>query len=123
MRTLGTCVLTGLAFLLWVGAALAVRADLVSVKDLLAEPDRWHGRSVGVAGSVGRLEARTSQRGNPYYTFVLSDGDARVTVFSYGAPEVRNGHRVRVEGTFLKVERVGQYTFHSQVDAQRITTL
>lgn len=113
--------LAGLAILVWAVGAAAPRADLVTVKDLLAEPEKWHGRAVLVSGSVSKLEPRTSQRGNPYYTFVLSDGFASVNVFSYGAPQIRDTSRVQVEGTFLKIKRVGKYTFQNQVDARRIT--
>ena len=102
-------------------SALAARADLVAVKNLLAQPDKWDGQPVMVTGVVSRLDARTSQRGNAYYTFVLTDGLASVNVFGYGAPEVKDGSRVQVEGTFLKVNRVGRYTFHNQVNARRIT--
>ncbi len=109
-----------LAIVLWVGSALAARADLIAVKELQAEPDKWHGRAVVVSGSVSRLEARTSQRGNPYYTFVLTDGLASVNVFSYGVPQIKDTIRVQVEGTFLKIKRVGKYTFQNQVDARRI---
>ena len=113
--------LAGLVLLFWASGALAARADLVTVKDLMAASDKWHGRAVVVSGSVSKLEPRTSQRGNPYYTFVLSDGLATVNVFSYGAPQIKNLDRVQVEGTFLKVKRVGNYTFQNQVDARRIT--
>jgi cytochrome c-type biogenesis protein CcmE len=102
-------------------SALAARADLVAVKDLLAQPDKWNGQSVVVTGVVSRLDARTSQRGNAYYTFVLTDSLASVNVFSYGVPQIKDTSRVQVEGTYLKVNRVGKYTFHNQVNARRIT--
>ena len=102
-------------------SALAARADLVGVKVLLAQPDKWHGQPVVVTGVVSRLDAKTSQKGNPYYTFVLTDGLSSVNVFSYGSPQIRDTSRVQVEGTFLKVNRVGKYTFHNQVNARRIT--
>jgi cytochrome c-type biogenesis protein CcmE len=102
-------------------SALAARADLVMVKDLLAQPDRWHGQAVVVTGVVSQLDAKTSQKGNPYYTFVLTDGPASVKVFSYGVPQIKDTSRVQVEGTYLKVNRVGKYTFHNQVNARRIT--
>lgn len=123
MPTARIALLATLALVLWAAAAVAVRADLVTVKELLAEPDKWHGRAVAVSGSVGKLEPRTSQRGNPYYTFRLNDGRQSLTVFSYGTPDVRDGNRVQVEGTFLKVNRVGKYTFQNQVDAIRILVL
>lgn len=123
MPTARIALLATLVLVLWAAAAPAVRADLVTVKELLAEPDKWHGRAVVVSGSVGKLEPRTSQRGNPYYTFRLNDGRQSVTVFSYGTPEVRDGNRVQIEGTFLKVNRVGKYTFQNQVNAIRILVL
>ena len=123
MRRLPVVLPAALALVLWAVSVLAAGADLVTVKELLAEPDKWHGRAVVVTGSVGKLEPRTSQRGNPYYTFLLNDGKQSVTVFSYGTPEVKDGNRVQVEGTFLKVKRVGKYTFQNQVDAIRIGVL
>ena len=102
-------------------SALAARADLVAVKDLLAQPDKWNGQSVVVTGVVSRLDAKTSQKGNSYYNFVLTDGLASVNVFSYGVPQIKDTSRVQVEGTYLKVKRVGKYTFQNQVDARRIT--
>lgn len=104
-------------------SALAARSDLVAVKDLLAQPDKWHGQPVVVTGVVSRLDAKTSQKGNPYYTFVLTEGLASVNVFSYGAPQIKDTNRVQVEGTYLKVNRVGKYTFYDQVNARRITLL
>ena len=115
--------LAGLAIVFYATAALAVRADLVTVKELLAQPDKWHGRPVVVSGGVAKLEPRTSQRGNAYYTFLLTDGLGSVNVFAYGVPEVKDGDRVQVEGTFLKVKRVGPYTYQNQVDARRIRVL
>jgi len=109
-----------LAVLLGVSApAQAVRADYVTTGQLLGAPDKWHGRPVVVSGTVARLEPRTSARGNAYFTFQLVDG-AAVRVFSYGIPEVREGQRVQVEGTFHKVKRVGTHTFQNQVDARVI---
>ena len=102
-------------------SALAARADLVGVKVLLAQPDKWHGQPVVVTGVVSRLDAKTSQKGNPYYTFVLTDSLASVNVFSYGVPQIKDTSRVQVEGTYLKVKRVGKYTLQNQVDARRIT--
>ena len=114
-------VLASLALVLCAGSALAAQTDLVTVKQLIAAPDKWHGRPVVLTGIVSQLDAKTSQKGNPYYTFVLTEGLARVNVFSHGAPQIKDTNRVQVEGTFLKVNRVGKYTFHNQVNARRIT--
>lgn len=103
--------------------ALAVGADYVTVKDLLGAPDKWHGRPVVLSGAVTRLEPRVSGRGNAYFTFQLVDGTGAVRVFSYGTPEIKDGQRVRVEGIFHKIKRVGTHTFENQVDARRIRVL
>jgi len=113
-----------LALLLGAGtSALAVRADYVTTRDLLGAPDKWHGRQVVLSGTVARLEPRTSERGNAYFTFSLADEAGTVAVFSRGTPEVRDGQRVQVEGFFHKVKRVGKHTFRNQVDAKRIRVL
>ena len=103
--------------------AIAAEADVVSTRELLSAPDRWHGLPVMLSGKVTHLEPRVSRRGNSYFTFRLADRSGTVTVFSHGAPPVKDGDRVRVDGTFLKVKRVGKYTFQNQVDASRITLL
>ena len=100
--------------------ALAGEANAITTRDLLAAPDKWHGRPVILSGTATRLEPRTSQRRNPYFTFRLADHEGGVTVFSYGTPELREGQRVQIEGIFLKVKRVGKHTFQNQVDATRI---
>lgn len=98
----------------------AGEGERVTTRDLLESPDRWHGQPVVLVGTVTHLEARTSQRSNNYFTFRLADEAGAVVVFSYGNPDVGNGHRVRVEGIFHKVKRVGTYTFRNQVDATGI---
>jgi hypothetical protein len=98
----------------------AGEGERVTTRDLLESPDRWHGQPVVLVGTVTSLEAKTSARDNSYFTFRLADEAGSVTVFAYGNPEVRNGHRVRVEGIFHKVKRVGTHTFRNQVDATGI---
>lgn len=110
-----------LALILAAGTpALAGEANTVTTRDLLASPDKWHGRPVVVSGTVTRLEPRVSQRGNAYFTFRLADAAGAVTVFAYGTPEVGDGERVQVEGIFHKVKRVGKHAFPNQVDATRV---
>ena len=77
--------------------ALSGEANLVTSRDLLEAPDKWHGRPLVLSGTVTRLEPQ-----------VLRD------------PGGQNGQRVQVEGIFHKVKRVGKHTFQNQVDATRI---
>jgi len=120
-RRATVCALLLLGLILaWATSALSGEASAVTTRDLLAAPDKWHGRPVILSGTATRLEPRTSQRRNPYFTFRLADHAGGVTVFSYGTPELREGQKVQIEGIFLKVKRVGKHTFQNQVDATRI---
>jgi hypothetical protein len=90
------------------------------IKAILADPARYDGQPVMLAGSVSRLDARVSRRGNPYYTFTLDDGSGRLTVFSFGRAPCPSPTRVTVDGEFRQVKKVGSHTFHDQVDARRV---
>ena len=90
------CALFLLALLTGATSALSGEASAVTIRDLLAAPDKWHGRPVILSGTATRLEPRTSQRGNSYFTFRLADHAGGVTVFSYGTPELREGQRVQI---------------------------
>jgi hypothetical protein len=61
-----------------------------SPRDIAANPDRFDGRVVTVNGTVAKVDARVSRRGN------------------------------EVEGRFQRAKRVGRDTFHDEIDATRV---
>ena len=68
---------------------LLVKARPVGALDaspnaILTNPDRFDGKSVTIHGTITNLRETVSRRGNPYYTFDLSDGMRTVRVFSFG---------------------------------------
>ncbi len=115
----GARVLAGVLLVLLTVAAVLAQPS-VSVRDLVENPDLHHGQVVAVVGTITQYRERVSARGNPYTTFRLTEDGAWVSVFAWQHRGLRNGLRVRVVGRFDKVKRVGRYTFHNEIEAQRI---
>jgi uncharacterized protein YdeI (BOF family) len=95
-----------------------------SIGDILARPAAFDGRDVLLEGKASAIDPRTSQRGNEYFTFRLSDATgASLKVFSWGKLTVAPGDRVEVRGRFQRERRVGRYTFTNEVEAEHIRKL
>src|SRR2546425_13149504 len=84
-----------------------------SLSAILTNPDRFD-------GTITNLRETVSRRGNPYYTFDLSDGTRAIRVFSFGKAPCRAG-TAAVEGTFERVKQAGRYTFSNEVTATQVT--
>jgi hypothetical protein len=106
------------AILVLVAVTLAQAAP-ASVAAILANPDRFDRQPVTISGTITNVRETVSRRGNPYYTFDLSDGTQAIRVFSFGAAPCRSG-AATVEGTFDRVKRVGRYTFYNEVSAAQV---
>ncbi|PYN72236.1 MAG: hypothetical protein DMD96_34930 [Candidatus Rokuibacteriota bacterium] len=87
---------------------------------ILTNPDRFDGQIVTISGTITNLRETVSRRGNPYYTFDLSDGKQAIRVFSFGKAPCRAG-TAAVEGTFERVKQAGRYTFSNEVTATQVT--
>jgi hypothetical protein len=112
------------AFLLAIAlVALVVSAAAVDTSPtaIFASPDRFDGQTVTITGSITSLRERVSARGNPYYTFDLSDGTRAIRVFSFGRRPCQDGSPVRVTGRFYREHRVGRYVFSDEVTATSVT--
>ena len=100
--------------------ALPVSAVQASPSEILADADKYDGQNVTVTGRVANLRETVSRKGNPYFTFDISDGKATIRIFSFGKSACRQGSTATVEGRFDKVKRVGRYTFSNEVEATRL---
>jgi len=118
-----------LARLLWITVILVVALPALAlardrIADILARPDAFDRREVILEGRASAVDPRTSQRGNDYFTFRLSDETgASVKVFSWGKLTISPEDRVEVRGRFQKERRVGRYTFTNEIEALRIRNL
>jgi hypothetical protein len=98
----------------------AGKAAQTTVGAILADKAAFDAQSVTLTCAAQNLTAKTSRKGNPYYTFLCDDGTGAITVFSFGAPPFVENDRVRVKGTFAMVKHVGRNVFHDQVDAAEV---
>jgi len=78
---------------------LVAQSALVSVSELVADPDRFNGQPVIVSGTISSYREGATLRGSRYYTFDLGDGTHTVVVIALGEPPCRSG-AATVEGTF-----------------------
>jgi hypothetical protein len=76
----------------------------VSVGELLANPDRFHGQPVIVSGTMSNLRENGKRRRGVIYTFDLSDGTETIVVIAFAKPLCQSG-AATVEGTFEQVKR------------------
>ena len=88
---------------------------------IFASPDRFDGQTVTITGTISSLRERVSARGNPYYTFNLSDGTRAIRVFSFGRRPCPDASPVEVTGRFYREHRVGRYVFSDEVTATTVT--
>ena len=112
----------------WVGILLLLGAALITsggpadaaplaLKDLLRKSDQYHQQTVSVIGEATELKTLNGPRNLPFYTFVLKDGDGRVTVVMQGKPELSNGDHVFVHGLFIKARKAGRTTILNRIEA------
>lgn len=93
----------------------------VSIRDLIATPERFDGQPVTLHGTIGNIQRRVSGRGNAYFILDLAQEGATVRVFSFGDAACKSGGMAIVDGRFDRVKKVGRYTFHNEVTATRVT--
>ena len=97
------------------------QAIKTTLADIISHPDQYDGKMVQVEGKVTALEGKVSNRGNPYYTLKLADGDKSLTVYRNGIPSIQEGYSVSVMGMYQKLKHVGQRTFYNEIDASKGT--
>jgi len=97
--------IVGLVTLMSTGPA---GADELLLDHLLADLEAFAGRHVEVAGHIENVRTGTSRRGQPQYTFDLSDGVRSIMIFGSGRPPCRTGDTVVVMGTVQTGKRASQ---------------
>ncbi|MCS6965695.1 MAG: hypothetical protein NZ473_02865 [Candidatus Kapabacteria bacterium] len=108
-------VLLGLVLL-----SICTRAQDIPVEELLENPQQYDGQPVSVVGTIANYREKISRAGNAYTTFRLQADGAAVNVFIWGHQGLGDGQRVRVQGVYRRVKRVGRYTFYNEIEAWQI---
>jgi len=91
-----------LALALTLATALGACASTVRIGDLLAEPQRYQGRTVKVQGTVARSVGLFGVGG-----FELDDGTGQIFVVAQGTGVPVQGSRTRAEGRFEPLFSLG----------------
>jgi hypothetical protein len=82
----------------------------------MTNPSPFDGQHLTVSGSAQFVRPKTSREGNDYETFSIGE-QACVNVFTWDHPQIAEGKRLTVNGTFAAVKHVGRYTFRDEIDA------
>lgn len=106
--------LTSLVLLFPVLALAGPTTPVAVLKDRV----KLDGKTVQVRGVVADFKAKTSKKGNKYFTFDLVEGKKSVAVYGRGelpkAP--RAGDKVLVSGRFRKEKKLGDKTFINEIE-------
>jgi len=122
MRSTNALLFAGAAFGA-VFASAAANAAEVAICSVADKPASFNHQNITLQGTAAAVKETTSQHGNDYTTFNLTDlsGCGAVTIFSWGHPVLKNGDHVRVDGVFETEHHQGRYTFYNEVEATKIT--
>ena len=78
--------------------------ERVTLSALVGNPDQYDGKVIAVTGVVAAYRERRSREADPYTIFRLREGRASVVVIAWPHQGLRDGLRVQVTGTFVKVK-------------------
>lgn len=78
--------------------------ERVTLSALVGNPDQYDGKVIAVTGFVRAYRERHSREADPYTIFHLREGIASVVVIAWPHQGLRDGLRVQVTGTFVKVK-------------------
>ncbi len=87
-----------------------------TIDQILAAPSSYDGHHVDAAGNVSDLRSKVSRKGNAYVTFSLCS-DRCIHVFAFGSPNIAEGQRITVHGSFAAMKHQGSYLFYNEIDA------
>ena len=99
-------------------SALAMAAETLTPSAVLKSADKFDKKLISVSGIAKKFNARTSKAGNEYFTFDLTSGSDKISIFGHGKLDkpLADGTKVEVKGYFTKVKTVGKLTFKNELD-------
>jgi hypothetical protein len=100
---------------------------LVTIKDLLTEPNPYDGHRVLVAGRIQSMELQTGRRGSEFIMLVLeekapsaTEPSVSIQVISLAIPKVRQGNHALVQGIYHREGKQAGRPFEHFIDADTI---
>jgi hypothetical protein len=105
--------------LLFAGIVLALAAcntKTTSIKTLLADPGKYDGKTVRIAGQVGQSIGALG-----FGAYEVSDGTGTLPVVTQGGGAPTRGARVGIEGTFRSAYTLGTSSRAVIVEKKRVS--
>ena len=100
---------------------------LVTIKELLTEPNQYDGHRVVVAGRIRSMELQTGRRGSEYVMLILEEDapnaaepNLSIEVISLTLPKVRQGNHALVQGIYHREGKQAGRSFEHFIDADTI---
>lgn len=112
VRTLGA----RFAVLGVIAALMACNTKTTSIKTLLADPGKYDGKVVRIAGTVGQSIGALG-----YGAYEVQDGTGTIPVVTQGGGAPSRGARVGVEGTFRAAYTLGTDSRAVVVEKRRVS--
>ncbi len=111
-------VVTGLAIFCWIIIPVIANAQPIktTIAEIIANPDMFDGKMVSVEGKVQYLNQKTSQKGNPYTTFRISQENKRLAVHSFGKLSLKDGDYAKVVGRYQILKYSGQFYIKNEIE-------
>lgn len=106
----------GLAIAIFASFAVPPALAETTIAQILAKPATYDGVHVTVSGTITKLDRKTSEKGNHYVTFWLCETKC-IEVYGNGSPNINDGQKIEVFGTFSIVRHVAAYTFYNGIYA------
>ena len=105
-----------LAMLLLISLAesRSVLAGDATISQLLSNPLTFDGRHVSVSGTAESVTPESSRWGQEYETFQLCEQSC-ISVFTEGHPQITEGKRVTVNGSFVADTSFGPFVLHDEI--------
>jgi hypothetical protein len=100
----------------------AAAEEITPLPALLAQKAKYDGKFSCILGKTSFVFKKAASRnGNPYFTVWISEGEAKIKVFGFGAPKVFvEGDEIEACGRFDQVKKVSNRVFYDEFTANVI---
>lgn len=104
-----------------VGSVSAAEPMVVSVKEVISNPESFEGKKISVEGAVSKFRYTTSRSGKPYTIFRIIDPEGNTLgIYKKGKVSLSKGKYVRVYGKFRMKKEYFVFRFKNIIKAKRI---
>ena len=110
-----------LCVLVFTGSEAKAEQAVVSIKDVISNPESFDGKKISVEGAVSKFRYTTSRSGKPYTIFRIIDTEGNTLgIYKKGRISLSKGKYVRVYGKFRMKKEYFVFRFKNIIKAKRV---